>query len=433
MAAKTPSMNARPDAETAQAVAGGRSLLWPSLAVGAASRLALFVLVYFSSSVLYHRHVGSSLLTPDARDFTGLVGRLFNPWANWDGVWYIRIASHGYASYPDSQAFFPLYPLLVHYLGRALGGEFELAGIVISLACFFALCLMLYKLVAREFSPRVGFWTVVFLSFFPTSLFFQAVYTESLFLLLIVTCFYFSRRGTWPLAGLAGLLATATHISGIVLLLPMALLYLRERGWEPRRIRLSAASLLLVPSGLALWMAYLKLTFGDPLIFRRAQNHWGRSFAWPWQTVGRSVMAVDDDLRGIPYLPLVVGRGDMRVDFVAKYYGAHPGLVDALAWGNVTALIGLAVAGILIAIGARLLPLAYTAFAVAIVLLPLFGPTKLKPLMSMPRFIVAAFPIFIVMALVCDRRPWLRVLLLAGCVVGLVLLTLRFAGFWWVA
>src|ERR1035437_919873 len=97
MAAKTPSMNARPDAETAQAVAGGRSLLWPSLAVGAASRLALFVLVYFSSSVLYHRHVGSSLLTPDARDFTGLVGRLFNPWANWDGVWYIRIASHGYA------------------------------------------------------------------------------------------------------------------------------------------------------------------------------------------------------------------------------------------------------------------------------------------------------------------------------------------------
>jgi hypothetical protein len=91
------------------------------------------------------------------------------------------------------------------------------------------------------------------------------------------------------------------------------------------------------------------------------------------------------------------------------------------------------VAGILIAIGARLLPLAYTLFALAVVLLPLFGPTRLKPLMSMPRFILAAFPIFIVMALVSDRRPWLRVLLLAACLVGLVFLTVRFAGFWWVA
>ena len=111
----------------------------------------------------------------------------------------------------------------------------------------------------------------------------------------------------------------------------------------------------------------------------------------------------------------------------------QPGLYDALVFGNLSSLIALAVAGILIAIGARLLPLAYTLFALAVVLLPLFGPTRLKPLMSMPRFILAAFPIFIVMALVSDRRPWLRVLLLAACLVGLVFLTVRFAGFWWVA
>jgi Mannosyltransferase (PIG-V) len=313
-----------PEADTAPAEAGAPSLIWPSLVVGATSRAALFVLVYFSSSLLAHRNVGGKLLTPDARDFTGLVGRLFNPWANWDGVWYIRIAGHGYAAYPDSQAFFPLYPLLVHYLGRALGSEFELAGIVLSLACFLALCVMLYKLAAREFSPRVGYWTVVFLSVFPTSLFFQAVYTESLFVLLVVTCFYFSRRGTWPLAGLAGLLATATHVSGIVLVLPTALLYLRERGWDPRRIRLSAAALLLVPGGLLLWMAYLKRTFGDALLFRQAEAHWGRTFAWPWQTVARGVSDAYYGLKGIPYQPLVAGRPQRRLDQVAKYYVDNP-------------------------------------------------------------------------------------------------------------
>jgi Mannosyltransferase (PIG-V) len=403
------------------------------LAVAIASRAALFTLAYFSSEHVYRRAVDPKLQYAEAHVFRGALGHLFNPWAHWDGVWYIRIASHGYRPFADSQAFFPLYPLLTRAVGRLLGDNYELGGILVSLCCFIAMCALLYKLVEREFGPRPGFFAIVYLCVFPTSLFLQAVYTESLFLLLAVACFFFARRGTWPLAGLAGLGAAATHVSGVVLVLPMALLYLRERGWRWSAVGPSAASLLLVPLGLLFWMVYLKRAFGDALLFRHAQTHWGRRFALPWQAIYRGVVATYDDVQGRPYEPLVAHRGDPFADKTQAYYAAHPALSDALLLGNVSSLVALAVAVIAVALGARRLPLAYTAFSVAILALPLFGPPLLKPMMSFPRFALEAFPIFIVFALVTDRRPLLRTALLVLSGAGLAYFTIRFAGFWWVA
>jgi Mannosyltransferase (PIG-V) len=421
----------RPAEEPTPGEAGQRSLLWPAVAVALASRAALFAFAYFWPVDL--RHVSAKLLFPAAQVYQGALGRLLNPWAHWDGVWYIRIASGGYAPFPRSQAFFPLYPLLVHVVALPLGRAYELAGIVVSLACFTALCVLLYELAARQFGARVGLVTVAFLCVFPTSLFFQAVYTESLFLLLIVACFYFSHRGTWIVAGLCGLLATATHVTGIVLVVPMALLYMNERDWSLRRVRFDAAAILLVPAGLGLWMAYLQAKFGDALLFRREEVHWGRRFAWPWQTVWRGIQAVHDDLSGVPYRALVDNKPDHIAQRFAHVYAAHPELGQSLTISNISSLIALVLVGVAIVLGLRRLPLAYTAFMVTIIALPLFGPTTLKPLMSLPRFALAAFPMFIVFALVTDKHPVLRAILLAVLAAGLAYFTMRFAGFRWVA
>ncbi len=268
---------------------------------------------------------------------------------------------------------------------------------------------------------------------FPTSLFFQAVYTESLFLMLIVMCFYFSHRGTWPLAGLAGLLATATHVDGVALVVPMALTYMSERGWSPRRIRPDVASLLLVPAGLGLYMLYLQRTFGSALLFRRDQTHWGRRFAWPWQTVWRGIMAVDYDLRGVPWRARLTNPTDRLADRLEHIYALHPELGASLTVSNLSSLVALGTIAAAVGVGWRRIPLAYSAFAVTITALPLFGPTALKPLMSLPRFALAAFPIFIVFALVTDRRPLLRAVLLIAFSAGLAYFTIRFAAFRWVA
>jgi hypothetical protein len=410
-----------------------RSLLWPSLGIALGSRLALFALVYLSAPYTHRRHVGASLLYPAAQVYTGSLGRLLNPWAHWDGVWYIRIASHGYAPFKDSQAFFPLYPDVVRAAAALMGHAYELTGILVSVACFVLLCVVLHKLVAREFGERIALASIAFLCVFPTSFYFQAVYTESLFVLLAVLCFFFARRPYWPLAGLAGALATLTHISGVVLLLPMTLLYARERRWRIASVRADVASLLLVPAGLVPWMVYLQSSFGNALLFRRVQAHWGRTFAWPWTTVGRGVMAVYYDVRGLPQYPVLLHHSERAGALYAAAHLIDPAPSDALTISNSLALGALVLAVVVIALGWRRLPLAYSAFAVGIVALPLFGPTFLRPLLSMPRFILAAFPLFIAFALLTDGRPVRRGIVLALFAAGLVLLTLRFAAFRWVA
>ena len=313
-----------PEADTARAEAGAPSLIWPSLVVGATSRAALFVLVYFSSSLLAHRNVGGKLLTPDARDFTGLVGRLFNPWANWDGVWYIRIAGHGYAAYPDSQAFFPLYPLLVHYLGRALGSEFELAGIVLSLACFLALCVMLYKLAAREFSPRVGLLDgrlpvrLPDEPLLPGRLHGVAVRAARRDLLLLLTARHVAAGRPRRPAGDGD--ARQRHRPR-----PAHGAALPARAWlgpaqdqVERGRAVACAGRPPALDGLPeedLRRRPALPPGGSPL---------GRTFAWPWQTVARGVSDAYYGLKGIPYQPLVAGRPQRRLDQVAKYYVDNP-------------------------------------------------------------------------------------------------------------
>jgi len=123
--------------------------------------------------------------------------RLFQPFANWDGTWYIRIASQGYNHKPGSWAFFPLYPWLLHGTADATRGQYVVAGMLLSIAAALAAAALLYLLVEGDYGRRVALWSVAFLAFFPTSIFFQAVYTESLFLLASLACILWARRGRW--------------------------------------------------------------------------------------------------------------------------------------------------------------------------------------------------------------------------------------------
>ena len=65
------------------------------------------------------------------------------------------------------------------------------------------------------------------------SFFFSAVYTESLFLALSAGCFYLARRERWVWAGVLGGLAAATRSIGVLLVVPLAVLYLQELTRSP--------------------------------------------------------------------------------------------------------------------------------------------------------------------------------------------------------
>ena len=159
--------------------------------------------------------------------------RLADPWANWDGQWFIRIASDGYHRV-HSEAFFPLYPFIIRYVSYVTG-NYVLAGTVIAWVAIALTLWLLYRMVAARFDATTAAWTVAFLSFFPTSFYLTSVYSESLFLLFSVAAFYFAERRHWALAGLAGMLSVLTRNTGLLLVIPLALLMVEQehaKGWH---------------------------------------------------------------------------------------------------------------------------------------------------------------------------------------------------------
>jgi Mannosyltransferase (PIG-V) len=349
-----------------------------------------------AKSVLRH---AASLFAPHSA-----AGILFGPWANWDGTWFTSIASRGYVRL-GGPAFFPLYPLTMRAAAPFVGGHYVVAGVLLSLLFFTLACLLLYRLLAEEFSPRIALWSVIFLSVFPTSFFFGAAYSESLFLFTSVVCFYLARRRRFWLAGLAGAAATLTRNSGLLLLLPMGMYYMDARGWKLSRIDRRVVSLALVPAGLVVYMAYLWARFGDALYFLHAEADWRRAFALP---------------------PVTLYRG--AVDFVrtVRRLVVHRSF-ELSTPHNVVAMAAVILLLVLIVAGWRRLPRPYTAYAIVSVLLPLCYPERTMPFMSMARFAVVVFPLFVTMALVTVRRPRLRVAAVVVCLAGLLVLTTVFA------
>ena len=196
---------------------------------------------------------------------------LFWSWANFDGVHYIGIAEKSYFA-QFTQAFFPFYPLLIRTF-NSLTGSSILSGLLISHLSFLAALIMGFKLFKLDLKPHQAKTALLFLLMFPTSFFFGSLYTESLFLLLVLACFYAARKRSFLLAGILGALASATRIIGIFLIPALLIEYLSQS--KPKRSRFGWLVNLLPATGLLLYMYYLNISFHDPLYFLHAQGAFG--------------------------------------------------------------------------------------------------------------------------------------------------------------
>jgi hypothetical protein len=342
----------------------------------------------------------------------------------WDSVWYLAIAEGGYGD-GAREAFFPLYPLLVRIAGAALGSPL-VGGALVSAALLGVALAVLHRLVALDHDRAVARNAVLVTALFPMSFFFSAVYSESLFLATSVGAVYAARLDRWALAGTLGALAATTRSAGLVLLVPLAAIYLWGTGRPSlraaRRPRPDVLWLGLVPLGLVAYCAFLALQGLDPLAPFRAQEVWHRSFAGPfvgiWDGAVAAVQGARQLLSGArePVFFTAAG-GDPLV--VARHN------VELFAW---LLLAAAAVAGAL-----RRLPAAYGAYVVAALALPLSFPVAPQPLMSLPRFLAVLFPLAIWLALWMTGRVWRERIVLAAFAAGLVVYTAIFATWHWVA
>jgi hypothetical protein len=187
------------------------------------------------------------------------------------------------------------------------------------------------------------------------------------------------------------------------------------------RVRPDAAWLVLAPAGLAGYMAYLAAAHGDPLAFSAVQEFWSREFAGPLGGAWDGLVAAWAGAR-----QLLSGSRE------TVYFDAAAGDPFRIAAQNLI-LFGFLVFGLCAAIGVlRRLPFAYGAYVVCALMLPLSYPVAPQPLMSLPRFLVVLFPIFMWLALVCEERRVTERAALASAVV-LGLFVTQFAGWYWVA
>src|SRR5256714_3580223 len=197
------------------------------------------------------------------------LGSFTDIWARWDSVFFVRIAEHGCDS--TSAAFYPLYPALVAALGRAFFGHYVVAGIVVSLAAAAGAFLLLYRVAEERLGVGGAQRTVLYLAIFPTALFLQAVYSESLYLLLVLAAFVLAERGRFGAAGVVTGLAILTRVTGLALLPALAVL-----AWRARERKRAFAGLALAVPVAAAHSLLLWQQVGDPWAFWNAQDQWHR-------------------------------------------------------------------------------------------------------------------------------------------------------------
>jgi hypothetical protein len=392
--------------------AAGTTLLWTRLGVAVVAIVA---------AAVFGVHAGNAASFDDpalTHPLGGAADFLLSPLARWDSVWYLGIAHAGYAG--DSSAFFPLYPLLVRALApTGSPAALLVMSYVVSLAALAGALYLLHRLAALELGERFAGPTVVLLALFPGALWLGAPYSESLFLLLSVGAFYAARTGRWAWAGACAALGSATRSAGVVLVVPLLVLW-----WQsaPRRRVRDLAWIALAPAGIAAYSLYLALTIGDGFAYLHLQEVWFRSFAGPFGAVPDAAVAAYDGLRQL-----------MSGARTPVFFTAAGGDPFAVSWHNLE-LFGFLVVAAVATIGVvRRLPLAYGAYLLAALALPLSFPVGPQPLMSLPRFLGVLFPLFMWLALACGgpgRRQQVAATVLG---LGLVVFTARYATWHWVA
>jgi hypothetical protein len=363
------------------------------------------------------------------------------PFARWDSVWYLEIARFGYRHQLGRTAFFPLYPGMIHVIGWVIGSDL-VAGVLISLACFAVALFLLYQLTSLDASPEVAETTVLLVAFCPMAFFFSAIYTESLFLMLSVGCILQARRGRWWAAGLLGGLAAASRNGGVLLVVPVAILFLygpradspvqasrraadgssRLRVLLPRyRLSSQAFWLALIPAGIAVYLIYTAITAGNALDPFHAEKLWYHHATTPFTGAWDGAVAAWDGLRQLLHGP--------APPVYFQLSGGDP-LLEA---GQNLMLFSFLVVGLIACVGVfATLPFAYGAYALLGLALPLSDPVVPQPLSSLPRYEVVLFPLFIWASGVLVRRR-MTTQGIAAMAVLLGVFTAEFATWRWVA
>lgn len=287
---------------------------------------------------------------------------LLTSWTTyWDAGHYHNIALYGY-SYPD-QAFFPIWPTLLKIF-NSTGLPFEITSYILTFTTGLLVFILLYKLTKKITNENIAKKTLLLFCCYPGSIFLIASYSEGIYLILVLISFILMEKNKLILASLVGGIASAARITGTFLSFIIAL--------NPSSISKKIVYLTLGSLGILFYMLFLFIKFNDPLMFLHAQKAW----------------CLNNELFSCSYkFPLAT-----LLDY--KEIQAKPYLMIDYVYTLASVIL------LTIGVYSKSLKKEYLIFAFLSLLLPLtYGR-----IVSMTRFVLPIFPLYIIAAILLTKR-----------------------------
>ena len=311
-------------------------------------------------------HVGLLVFAPIAVSIFGSEGaRAVGPldiWNHWDGPHFLEVAARGYdpTGDPARAVLFPLYPVLIRL------GSFVLdplrAAMAISFVASVAASVGLYRLVWPGSGRAIARNSVLAFCIFPTAYAFVAPYSQAPFVAFTLWAFVAARNDQWGRAGVLGMLAALTRLEGAFLLPALGIEYLvRRRG----RIGLDSLRILLVALGPLIFLGINAYAYGSPFFFLDQQK----------TTFHVQTVAPWDMLGPLAHTVFAGGSGEYWVTVFLAPLVAFGLLAAVAAWSLLSRHSRLSWA--------------------AVTWLNLVSLVTLSWPISVPRYLLDAFPIFV--------------------------------------
>ena len=279
---------------------------------------------------------------------------LLGIWERFDTLWYLRIAERGY-DLPMAVIFYPLYPAAIRLMSRVM--PLTAAALAVSTVAAFFFFWGLLRL-AAELSEVGRLRMALLVCVWPTSFVLFAGYAEALNLALIVWAVVLGRQQRWWLATACGILAGLCRPSGILVFIPLAAMALRSRRWV-------SAVVILTPLGLLSYWGWLRWS-GRLSVVEAYRKYQGATLAPPWASLWEALRLI----------------------------AMHHDLLLAIKLGLVILVAALSMR--------REVRLEDKLFALAVIVQLLMYTGR--PLLGAARYLMAAYPAFVILGGYAGRR-----------------------------
>ncbi len=225
----------------------------------------------------------------------GFYSAFLDIWTYGDSFHYIDIAERWYQSTGSIHevvrlVFLPFYPILIRLFSLIFKSAF-VSGLIVSQLSFSVAGYVLYRLARLDMGHSDAIKAVKCLVLIPSAFFYTAPMSDSLFLLLSLSCVYFARRKRYLPACLLGGLAAFTRSLGVTLLAPVCfeliadIIRLKRSGKLNFKYVLNCLCVIIIPLGFAAYLYVNYLVSGNPFQYTIYQyEHWGQKLGFFFNT-----------------------------------------------------------------------------------------------------------------------------------------------------